>query len=173
MSVPRSPLVPALLLLGLALPGVACGGSASADEAPRVAASSDVEAGRYLVEISGCNDCHTAGFEQAGGEMPEERWLTGNPVGYRGPWGTTYASNLRLLVSQMTETEWIDAYSSRELRPPMPWWGLHEMSPEDLRAMYTFIESLGPAGEPTPEFVPPGREPKTPFVVMVPEEPAK
>ena len=105
--------------------------------------------------------------------MPLERWLTGNPVGYRGPGGTTYASNLRLLVSQMSEAEWIDSYSDQELRPPMPWWGLHDMSAEDLGAMYTFIESLGPAGEPTPAFVPPSREPETPFIVMVPEQPAE
>ena len=30
--------------------------------AEHIAAASPVEAGRYLVKIGGCNDCHTPGF---------------------------------------------------------------------------------------------------------------
>jgi hypothetical protein len=45
----------------------------------------------------------------------------------------------------------------------MPWWALHETKPEDLRAMYRFIKSLGPAGEPAPAALPPEREPLPPY----------
>ena len=47
-----------------------------------------VERGKYLVVVTGCNDCHTAGYLFSQGDVPEEEWLTGNPVGWRGPWGS-------------------------------------------------------------------------------------
>ena len=46
--------------------------------------------------VASCNDCHTPGYMQKGGAVPVGEWLTGTPVGYQGPWGTTYAANLRL-----------------------------------------------------------------------------
>jgi mono/diheme cytochrome c family protein len=49
-----------------------------------------VERGRYLVTITGCNDCHTAGYLASEGQTPEEQWLTGDTFGWRGPWGTTF-----------------------------------------------------------------------------------
>lgn len=48
-----------------------------------------VERGRYLVKTSGCNDCHTAGYAESGGNVPEKEWLSGNQLGWCGPWGTT------------------------------------------------------------------------------------
>src|SRR3982751_5765664 len=54
--------------------------------------------GKYLVQTSGCNDCHTAGYAQSGGNVPESEWLKGDMVGWRGAWGTTYPSNLRLVI---------------------------------------------------------------------------
>src|SRR5258708_15062909 len=56
----------------------------------------EIERGRYLVKISGCNDCHTAGYAAAGGEIPESQWLLGNTLGWRGPWGTKDPAHLRL-----------------------------------------------------------------------------
>ena len=32
---------------------------------------------------------------QKGPAVPLQEWLTGVPVGFQGPWGTTYAANLR------------------------------------------------------------------------------
>jgi hypothetical protein len=40
-------------------------------------------------------------------------------------------------------------------RPPMPWYILREMTEQDLRAMYRFIRSVGPAGEQAPTYLPP------------------
>jgi mono/diheme cytochrome c family protein len=133
-----------------------------------VAAANAGAAGKYLVRISGCNDCHTPGYSQAGGNVPVALWLTGNPVGYRGPWGTSYASNLRLYVDPMSEDDWVRVMRARNDKPPMPWESLHAMSDPDLRAIYRFIKSLEQAGEPSPQDVPPGQEPKTPFVLMAP-----
>ena len=51
-----------------------------------------------------------------------------------------------------------------EYRPPMPWFNLHAMTEQDLRAMYRFVRSLGPGGEPAPAYVPPGQTPAGPYV---------
>ncbi|WP_372906389.1 hypothetical protein [Rhodohalobacter sp.] len=37
------------------------------------------------------------------GNIPEEEWLAGSPMGWQGPWRTTYASNLRLRVQEWPE----------------------------------------------------------------------
>jgi len=82
-------------------------------------AEARIERGRYLVEVSGCNDCHTPLKMGANGPEPDrERFLSGHPEGmvmepapvlgegpwmwagaatntaFAGPWGITYAANL-------------------------------------------------------------------------------
>ncbi len=120
--------------------------------------------GEYIVKIAGCNDCHTAGYTEAAGNMPVEKWLTGSPLGWRGPWGTTYASNLRLLISSMTEEEWVHLAKNTKWLPPMPWYVLREMKESDLADIYYFVKALGPAGEPMPRYLPPDQTPEGPYV---------
>lgn len=72
-------------------------GSAHADD------TAMIERGRYIARIAGCNDCHTPGYAMSGGQVPEQAWLTGDAVGWRGPWGTTYPTNLRLRMAAMSE----------------------------------------------------------------------
>jgi mono/diheme cytochrome c family protein len=146
---------------------------AAGQAAPGGDAGASIEHGRYLVKITGCNDCHTPGYNEAAGNLPEEQWLTGNPVGYRGPWGTTYAVNVRLFVQEHSEDEWLHEMKTEEMKPPMPWFNVRAMTESDLRSMYRFIKSLGPAGEPAPAFVPPGEEPETSFVLLEPQEPVR
>lgn len=124
--------------------------------------------GRYLVAISGCNDCHTAGYMESGGKVAEAAWLAGSPVGFSGPWGTTYPTNLRLTVQAMPEATWLKL-ARTEMRPPMPWFSLHHMSDADLRAMYRYIRNLGPAGVPAPAYVPPGQTVATPYFDFTPK----
>lgn len=64
-----------------------------------------VDHGRYLSIIAGCNDCHTPGYLLSEGKVPEKLWLTGDRFGWRGPWGTTYAANLRTFINAMTEDQ--------------------------------------------------------------------
>jgi mono/diheme cytochrome c family protein len=123
-----------------------------------------IDRGRYVVRITGCNDCHTAGYAQTGGKLDESHWLTGDQLGWHGPWGTTYAVNLRLLVNSMTEEQWVLLARNAQPRPPMPWWSLRDMSQEDLKALYAYVKWLGPAGEPAPSSLPPGQEPAGPVV---------
>ena len=39
----------------------------------------------------------------------------------------------------------------------MPWFNLHRMSDPDLRAIYRYVQHLGPAGKPAPDYVPPDK----------------
>jgi mono/diheme cytochrome c family protein len=127
-----------------------------------------IERGRYIVNISGCNDCHTQGYPESGGKTPRSDWLTGNPVGFQGPWGTTYPANLRLLVQSLTEKQWL-VLVRKPMRPPMPWFSLQAMSDDDLRAIYQFVRHLGPKGEPAPAYAAPGQAVHTPYIVFVPQ----
>lgn len=126
-------------------------------------ADASLEQGRYLVQIAGCNDCHTAGYMARNGEVPEGEWLQGSPLGWNGPWGTTYASNLRLYVADMTEAQWLQRMRNLRSRPPMPWFGVVKMREDDLRSLYRYLRHLGPAGEAMPAALPPGQSPAPPF----------
>jgi mono/diheme cytochrome c family protein len=139
---------------------------------PAAASADDttVARGRYLVSISGCNDCHTAGYPQSGGQIPEQDWLTGDAVGFEGPWGVSYPANLRLSMNKLTEEQWL-AMARAERLPPMPWFSLARMTDDDLRAIYAFVKWLGPKGEVAPLALRPGDPVTTPVIVFVPVAP--
>jgi|KBSSwiStaDraftv2_1062776.scaffolds.fasta_scaffold141823_2 mono/diheme cytochrome c family protein len=138
---------------------------------PHVVAASNLEAGKYLTLVGGCNDCHSPGYNEGGGTMPEADRMTGNPVGMRGPWGVSYATNLRLLTQSINEDGWVQLLKDGKSLPPMPTNNMKHMSEGDLRALYQYIRSLGPKGVPEPENLPPGVEPTTPTENMMPEPP--
>jgi mono/diheme cytochrome c family protein len=129
------------------------------------AMAQEIERGKYVVLIGGCNDCHTAGYGDAGGQAPESARLLGDTLGYRGPWGTTYPTNLRLSIGSKTEDQWMKYAKNLMTRPPMPWFNIRGMTDADLRAVYQYVKSLGVAGKPSPPFVPPSKEPKPPFIL--------
>jgi mono/diheme cytochrome c family protein len=151
----------AILLAG----GVLAAGTAVAGD------PASIQRGRYLVETAGCNDCHTAGYIPAAGKVPEAQWLKGDAVGFRGPWGTTYPSNLRRYFAGVSEQAFIADARSGRMRPPMPWFNLAAMTDADLRAIHRYVRSLGEPGVPAPTYLPPGEEPGTPYIVFVPQPP--
>lgn len=124
----------------------------------------EIARGRYLIEVSGCNDCHTPGYGPKEGKVDEKLWLTGDALGWQGPWGTTYGSNLRLLIARMSATEWVRHAKTMTPRPPMPWFNVRAMTDADLRAIHTYVRALGPAGQPAPAYVPPGGKTSGPVV---------
>lgn len=145
-----------LLVALAALVSTATFAQPPAVQEPQAGSPGSIERGRYLARIGGCNDCHTPGYAQSGGKVPENQWLTGDSVGWNGPWGTTYPVNLRLALAKVNEQQWIEFARGSQTRPPMPWFALRDMTTDDLRALYRFVRSLGPAGEPAPSYVPPG-----------------
>ena len=157
----------ASVVLAGAVAALAITGVAAADSARREGAEQKtIDRGRYVIRIAGCNDCHTPGYAQSGGDVPEALWLTGDALGWSGPWGTTYAANLRRVVAGMSEEEWIRRARSAQYRPPMPWFNLRDMTDADLRAAYRHVRSLGPAGGPAPAYVPPGGKVSGPVVTF-------
>jgi mono/diheme cytochrome c family protein len=153
------------LIVGLLSVAVA-GAVASVQPAETGHGGASIERGRYLAQLAGCNDCHTPGYLLNNGEIPESQWLMGDNFGWRGPWGTTYASNLRLFLKDMSEDEWVQAARTLKRRPPMPWYTVNHMHEDDLRALYRFIRSLGDPGKPVPAYVPPSQEPSTPYALF-------
>lgn len=143
--------------------GALAAGNAFAQQAAAKKMSEEAERGRYLVQIAGCNDCHTRGYAGSGGKIPEGLWLTGDDIGWRGTWGTTYPSNLRLVVKDMTANQFVQLARS-QLRPPMPWFNLRDMRDKDVKAIYAYLKYLGPAGKHAPAYVPPGKKTKGPYV---------
>lgn len=133
--------------------------------------SKQIEHGRYMVVIAGCNDCHTAGYLVSDGQVPESNWLAGDSFGWNGPWGTTYGPNLRLFVKDLSEDQWVKEAKTLKRRPPMPWFAVNQMKEEDLRAIYQFIKSLGEPGNPAPAYLPPGTEPPMPYAKFPPPPP--
>jgi mono/diheme cytochrome c family protein len=156
-----------LLMCALALP-LTTAAAQPQDNEPKAANGkvdpSHIQRGRYLVKVAGCNDCHTPGYAMTGGKIPEAQWLVGDKLGWRGPWGTTYPANLRLYMRDMSEAKWIRTARTIESRPPMPWFALRDMTDQDLKAIYHYVKALGPAGDPAPVYVAPGKEPQTPYV---------
>jgi mono/diheme cytochrome c family protein len=139
-------------------------------QAPRAAgapaaSAATIERGKYIVDIGGCNDCHTKGFAEAGGKAAAADLLKGDTLGYRGPWGTTYPTNLRLSIGGLTENAWVTRAKSLNTRPPMPWFNVRAMTDADLRAMYQYIKSLtGGNGTAAPAFLPPDKAPPQPYI---------
>jgi len=154
-----------LLPYALLLATFALSSPAGADEA---AEWNTLERGRYLTVVGACHDCHTPHYPETAGKVPAKQWLTGNTVGFQGPWGTSYPVNLRLYVQKMTEKEWL-ARVRQPMRPPMPWFNLRDMNDGDLIAMYRYIRAIGPAGTPAPVAVGPGEKVATPYFEFVPK----
>ena len=150
--------IAALFTASLAVAGAAIAAAPGDQSADAVAR------GRYLVRIAGCNDCHTPGYGPAAGAVDESLWLTGDRLGFTGPWGTTYATNLRLLLAGMSADDWVAHARAAQARPPMPWFNLQAMTDDDLRAIHAFVTALGPAGQPAPDYLPPGTTAPGPVV---------
>ena len=141
------------------------------DRPAPAAAEVSIERGRHLIQISGCNDCHTPGFMQ-NPDVPESEWLTGVPLGWRGPWGTSYPSNLRRQLAAWDDAgAWIQMVRGRNGLPPMPWPSLHAMKDDELRSIHAYIRSLPVKGDSIPGPVPPGQDPPTPWLNLTPVNP--
>jgi mono/diheme cytochrome c family protein len=127
-----------------------------------------VARGAQVAVIGGCNDCHTPGYNESNGKVDPAMALIGIPVGFNGPWGTSYAKNLRLVVQPMTEDQFVQYAKSLMTLPPMPWYNVRALDEPDMRSLYQYIKSLGAPGMPVPAALPPGVKPKTPYRVFEP-----
>jgi len=137
------------------------------DETPFVNASNPVAAGQYLMVVAGCHDCHTAGWVEKKGNVPPEDQLSGNPIGYYGPWGTAYAKNLRQVADREGEEHWVKVMRTADGgdgKLPMPWHDAAKFSDKDLRALFQYAKSLGPKPVRLPRGTKPGVKPTGDYI---------
>jgi mono/diheme cytochrome c family protein len=139
------------------------------------AADPTVERGKYLVNIAGCNDCHTPGYFLGKPDMA--RFLGGSEVGFEIPGlGVFHGPNL----TPDKETglgSWTDAQilaalqkgtrpDGRMLAPIMPWHAFANLTPQDAQAIVAFLRSLPPVKNRVPGPFGPNEQP-TAFVMKV------
>jgi mono/diheme cytochrome c family protein len=163
----------AFLAMGIAAAGLSLG-AGTKDAKKADPAKSEIERGRYLMITMGCNDCHTPGTLY--GEPDFSRMLSGSELGWRGPWGTTFARNLtpdpETGLGTWTAEEIANALRSgvrkdgSVLKPPMPWPNTSQLTEADLHALVAFIRSLPPVKHAVPAALPPGGEYAGPVVPL-------
>ena len=134
-----------------------------AQDKPSVTAATPEAAGAYLMIVGSCHDCHTAGWTEKRGKVDTDDQLTGNPIGFRGPWGTVYGKNLRTIAARQSEDHWVKVLQTTDDgdgKPPMPWHNTAMMTEQDLRNLYKYAKSLGAkVGARIPRDAKPGVEP--------------
>ena len=151
-----------------------------------------VDWGKHIVTIVGCNDCHTPKkmgphgpennmdleFSGAPSLMPgiiinrkeiESKGLAvDNMTEWIGPWGISYSANITsdstTGIGNWTEDQFIlsmrkgkygGAPNGRNLLPPMPWPNIAQMSDDELKAVYAYLESTKPIHNIVPQPQPP------------------
>lgn len=139
--------------------------SCATAQKPVVAPAADpIARGKYLSVLGGCNDCHTPGGMYGGPDM--ERTLSGSELGWTGPWGTTYPSNLtpdtETGIGAWTEADIVKALKIGQrpdgspLLPPMPWPNTAQLTDEDLAALAAYLKSIPAVKHAVPARVAPG-----------------
>jgi len=129
-----------LVAAGALLPGSAL----RADDA-------QIERGKYLVNIAGCNDCHTPGYFL--GKPDPARYLAGSEVGFEIPGlGVFHGPNLtpdkETGLGNWTQEQIVTALQTgqrpdgRVLAPIMPWRAFANLTKEDATAIAAYLQRL-------------------------------
>lgn len=147
--------------------------------APALADDGEIARGKYLVTISGCNDCHTPGYFL--GKPDFSRALSGSEVGFGIPGvGVVVGRNLTpdkdTGLGNWTDDQIISAITAgvrpdgRRLSPIMPWRELAHLSSDDAHAIVAYLRSLPPVKHAVPGPFGPKEVPSTLVFVIIPGE---
>jgi mono/diheme cytochrome c family protein len=125
-----------------------------------------VARGRYLATVAGCGDCHTPGGMF--GAPDTTRLLAGSELGWKGPWGISFAKNLtpdpETGIGSWTEEQIVTAIQAGHrpdgspIMPPMPWPDFATFTPEDASAVAAFLRSIPPVKHTNVKDVAPGEK---------------
>ncbi len=138
--------------------------------------------GKYLVTISGCNDCHTPGYFLGNPDM--SKFLGGSDVGFEIPGlgvfvGPNITPDKETGIGSWTPEQIITAMQTgqrpdgRILAPIMPWHALAQLTADDAMAIATFLQSVKPVSNKVPGPFKPGDKVTTlMFRIMPPGETA-
>lgn len=102
------------------------------------------------------------------GSLPEGWMWAGAPTNtaFAGPWGVSYATNLtpdeETGFGIYTEESFLQAMrtgrhmgAGRPIMPPMPWPAYSQMTDDDLKAVFAYLQTIPPVRNRVPEAVPP------------------
>jgi mono/diheme cytochrome c family protein len=154
-------------LAALAIVVISTGSSAAMDQ---------VERGKYLVQLSGCNDCHTPGYFS--GKLDMTRYLGGSDVGFEVPgMGTFVGRNLtpdkETGLGNWTKEQIVTAIQTgvrpdgRTLAPVMPWRAYKNLTKEDALAIVSYLKSIPAVHQVVPGPFGPGEKPTVPRLSLV------
>src|SRR5688572_11287072 len=146
-----------------------------------VAQNSQINRGKYLVTLGGCNDCHTPGYFL--GKPDTARFLGGSEVGFEIPdQGVFYGPNLtpdnETGLGKWSTQEIVTAITTgkrpdgRVLAPVMPWHAFANLKPEDSTAIADYLKSLPPVNNKVPGPFGPKEKPTSFVMKVVPPETA-
>jgi len=131
---------------------------------PPVLEADQVARGKYLVTITGCNDCHTPGYFY--GTPDTSRTLSGSELAWKGPWGVSYPRNItpepQTGIGAWSDSDIVAAIRTgkrpdgRILLPPMPWPDFAALTDEDAMAIAKYLKTLMPVMHQVPDIIPPG-----------------
>jgi mono/diheme cytochrome c family protein len=126
-----------------------------------------VERGKYLVTLGGCNDCHTPGYFL--GKPDEARYLGGSDVGFEIPGlgvfvGRNITPDKKTGIGDWTEKQIVTALQTgvrpdgRVLAPIMPWHAFAHLTAADANAIAAYLKSLKPVDHAVPGPFGPGQK---------------
>jgi mono/diheme cytochrome c family protein len=83
-----------------------------------------------------------------------------------GPWGASFTANLtpdkQTGIGAWTEEQFMQSLrtgkhfgSGRQILPPMPWMNFAQLTDDDLKAVFAYLQSLPPINNPVPAPLPP------------------
>jgi mono/diheme cytochrome c family protein len=149
--------------MALGISALSCNSRPAETPSTTQPAMTPLQRGEYLSNIMGCNDCHTPGGLYGAPDF--ERRLSGSELGWQGPWGVSYGSNLTPDPETGLGT-WTNVEIERALRsgvrkdgspilPPMPWPNFANMTADDMSSLIAFLKSIPPVKHKVPDRVPP------------------
>ena len=175
---------PAVAVLGLAVALASCSSNSktttTTDSTATAATTAEqkLARGKYLVTVTGCNDCHTPGSLYGAPDM--SRMLSGSELGWTGPWGTSYAANItpdpETGIGNYTEDDIVAAIRTGHKKggapilPPMPWPDFAAFTDEDAYAIAAYLKSVPAVVHAVPAVLPRGK--KAAAALVFPPPPA-
>jgi len=101
--------------------------------------------------------------------LPPGPWVatvSASMTAWAGPWGTSFTANLtpdpETGLGKWSEQEFVDTMRSgrhlgrgRAILPPMPWQQIANMTDEDLRSIFAYLQSIPPIANRVPQPLPP------------------
>jgi|SRR3954454_9741417 mono/diheme cytochrome c family protein len=162
-------------LLGLGIGALAVGLLAQ----QAFAQSAQVKRGLYLVNIAGCNDCHTPGSFL--GKRDVSRTLGGSDVGFALPGmgvfvGPNLTSDKETGLGSWTNEQIVTAIRTgrrpdgRMLAPIMPYNDFASLTKEDALAIVAYLKSLPPISNKVPGPFGPSDKPNVFVMTVLPPE---